>query len=338
MTGLYQDTLIEELLHGVRPLLHRWELSADSGLSLLCISENATFRADDPGRDRPVVLRVHRPGYHGYDEIVSELAWIEDLRANRVVETPRPLADSEGGLVASFRHRGELRHVVAFEFMSGAEPDESSDLRDRFRQLGRITARLHQHAKGWQKPPGFNRKTWNFETMLGSRPHWGDWRDALGLDANGENLLADCVSQLSRQLDEYGTGPERFGLIHADLRLTNLLADGGRLAVIDFDDCGFGWYLYDLAAAVSFIETSPQIPSLQRAWVQGYREVAPLSPRDESAIPMFIMLRRLLLTAWIASHAETPTARELGSGYTDDTVRLARDYLQHYGQTSSQGP
>ncbi len=331
MTGLYQDTLVEELLHGVNSVLHRWGLSADSGLSLLCISENATFRADDPERDRPVVFRVHRPGYHGYDEIVSELAWINDLRTNRVVETPCPLEDREGELVASFRHRGELRYLVAFEFMPGVEPGESDDLNDGFRQLGEITARLHQHARCWQTPPGFDRKVWNFETMLGSQPHWGDWRNALGLDPDGENLLAGCVSLLSRQLDEYGAGPERFGLIHADLRLANLLAEDGRLAVIDFDDCGFGWYLYDFAAAISFIETSPQIPALQQAWVQGYRKVASLSPRDESAIPMFIMLRRLLLTAWIASHAETPTARELGSGYTGDTVQLARDYLQHHG-------
>ncbi len=331
MSGLYQDTLIEELRLGVKSILHLWELSADSNLDLLCISENATFRVDDPGRAHPVVFRVHRPGYHDLDEILSELAWIDALRAGRVVETPCPLKNSAGELVASFDHDGELRFVVAFEFMPGTEPDESGDLGSGFHLLGQITARLHQHAKHWQRPPGFDRKIWDFETTLGSQPHWGDWRDALGLDTEGERVLADCVSLLSRQLDEYGTDQERFGLIHADLRLANLLMQDDRLAVIDFDDCGLGWYMYDFAAAISFIETSPQVASLQQAWTRGYREVAPLEARDESAIPMFVMLRRLLLTAWIASHEETPTAQELGTGYTDDSLRLARNYLQLHG-------
>ena len=331
MSGLYQDEIIEELRAGVTSILGLWGLSADTELDLLCISENATFRADDPLRDESLVFRVHRPGYHQFDEILSELVWIEDLRAGKIVDTPCPLKTERGDLVGSFEQGGEMRHVVAFEFMSGSEPDESGDLSSGFRQLGAITASLHQHARRWSRPATFNRKTWDFDTTLGSRPHWGNWRAALGLDSAGEVVLADCVSLLSLQLDEYGSDESRFGLIHADLRLANLLMDGERLAVIDFDDCGFGWYMYDFAAAVSFIETSPQIVALQTAWVQGYREVAALDAMDENAISMFVMLRRLLLTAWIASHAETPTAQELGSGYTQDTVRLARDYLRERG-------
>ena len=61
-------------------------------VELLAISENATFLARDPERAAPVVLRVHRPGYHRRAEIESELAWIEALRRDRVVETPEPLA------------------------------------------------------------------------------------------------------------------------------------------------------------------------------------------------------------------------------------------------------
>ncbi len=107
-------------------------------------------------------------------------------------------------------------------------------------------------------------------------------------------------------------------LVHADMRVANLLVDGDTLSVIDFDDCGFSWYLYDFAAAVSFIEHEPFIPELQAAWIAGYRTVAPLSDEECAILPVFIMLRRMLLTAWIASHSETPTAQALG-----ETVRRA---------------
>jgi len=325
--GLYHDDFVESLQRELSAELGRWGLSASTRLSLLSISENATFRADDPERDEPLVLRVHRPGYHSVAEIESELAWIAALRAESIVLTPQPLPTLDGDSIATFEHDGSSRQAVAFEFMPGRELDGSRDLQRDFRRLGAITARLHGHALRWSRPDGFTRKTWDFETMLGAGAHWGDWRRALGLSAGGRAVLEHCVGLLHEQLADYGQGAKRFGLVHADLRLANLLSDGERLAVIDFDDCGFSWYMYDFAAAVSYIETSPEMNRLQSAWLTGYREVSPLSSEEENALPMFVMLRRLLLTAWVASHAETPTAQELGNGFTDATVELAREYL-----------
>ena len=45
-------------------------------------------------------------------------------------------------------------------------------------------------------------------------------------------------------------------------------------------------------------------------------------------MPTFVVLRRILLTAWLASHAEVPWARELGAGYTAGTVALADAWLR----------
>ncbi len=327
MAGLFDDTLIEELRAGAAGLAGRWGLSPETTVSLLTISENATFRADDPASGAPVILRVHRPDYHSIDEIRSELAWIDELRRTGVIHTPAPLSTLDGDRIASFDHHGESRHVVAFEFMNGTEPGPSDDLVEGFAQLGEISARLHQHARAWQRPADFRRKIWNYKTTVGAAPHWGDWRAALGLTGDGQALLERTGAELERRLTAFGDGADRFGLIHADLRLANLLIDGERLGVIDFDDCGFGWFVYDFAAAVSFFEHDPIIPALQDAWVEGYRRVAPLSAEEKAALPTFVMLRRLLLTAWIASHSETPTARELGPAYTDGTLELAETFL-----------
>jgi Ser/Thr protein kinase RdoA (MazF antagonist) len=104
--------------------------------------------------------------------------------------------------------------------------------------------------------------------------------------------------------------------------------DGDRLRIIDFDDCGFGWLLYDFAAAVSFMEHEPIVPELLRAWCNGYRKSLPLRALDQAEIPTFVVLRRILLTAWLASHAEVPFARELGASYTEGTVALAQELLR----------
>lgn len=321
---MYDAAFLDHLRRLLAAALPRWGLPADSALTLLNISENATFLAD--GR---LVLRVYRQGYHTPAEMRSELDWIAALRAAGVVETPEPLPALDGTLLQALPDGGETRHAVAFARMPGVEPAE--DLPERFRQLGRITARLHAHARVWAPPPGFLRKRWDAKTMLGDRPHWGHWRAALGLDAAGAAVLQQAATRLRGLLAEYGDGPDRFGLVHADLRLANLLADGARLGVIDFDDCGFCWHLYDFAAAVSFIEHDPMVPQLMREWVAGYRAVAPLAAADVAMLPAFIMLRRLVLTAWIASHAETPTAQALGVDYTRGTVMLARRFLAGTG-------
>lgn len=328
MTGLYTDAFLEDLRAHAGALAPRWGLSPRTTASLLNISENATFRLDDPEAAAPVVVRVHRPAYHAPAEIASEIAWLDALRAGRIVDTPAILPVAGGGKVAAFEHDGEIRHAVAFEWMEGTEPEAGLGLVPGFRDLGGISARLHGHAKSWTRPAGFVRKTWNWETTVGPVMHWGDWRAAEGLGAEGRAILERVSDALRARLGAYGEGADRFGLVHADLRLANLLEKDGRLGVIDFDDCGFGWFAYDFAASISFLEHEPWIPELAAAWLEGYAAVAPLPPEAEAILPHMVMLRRMLLTAWIASHAETPTAQGLAAeGYAAGTVELAERHL-----------
>ena len=114
------------------------------------------------------------------------------------------------------------------------------------------------------------------------------------------------------------------------MRLANLLIDGDVTKVIDFDDCGFGWLLYDCATTVSFFEHKPEVPDLLRAWVRGYRKVIDLPEDDEHEIQTFVMLRRLLLVAWIGSHSETDLAQSMGVDYTRGTVALCEKYLVEF--------
>ncbi|WP_417541515.1 aminotransferase class III-fold pyridoxal phosphate-dependent enzyme [Methylophaga thalassica] len=331
MAGLYNSLFVQGLTRGVKSLLPQWGVSDKATISLLTVSENATFLIKDEQRDNQFIIRVHRPDYHSKNEILSELMWIQSLRQQQVLNTPEPLAMEDGSLVAEFDDDGTARYVVAFEFLPGQQPSEDESLIEGFELLGATSAKLHLHAKQWRLPDTFQRKKWNFDSAFGRQPLWGDWREALGLDEQGKNVLERLCEVLESKLADYGEGPERFGLVHADLRLANLLADGHDLGVIDFDDCGFSWFMYDFASAVSFLELSPLLPELERAWIRGYKSVSPLSEEDEAMISTFVMFRRLLLTAWVASHPETETAAEAGfDKYTAGTIELAKRYLDEH--------
>ena len=319
---------IETFQVALAAALGRWNFSPRATLRFLSHSENTTFLASDPETGLELVLRVHRINYHTRAEIFSELAWISALVADSVVDTPSPVPDREGNLLCEFAAGGLMRNVVAFERMSGHEPDQSASLPAWFRKLGELSARLHSHSRQWSRPRTFDRKTWDFDAMLGTRPLWGDWRAGMGLQDSTTRLLQQVADRIAQRLHAYGAENHRFGLVHADLRLANLLVDGNRLGIIDFDDCGFSWFLYDFAAAISFIEHQPIAQELQAAWVEGYREVASVSKEDEAMLPVFVMLRRMLLVAWIASHSETDAARTLGTDYTHGTAAMGDQFLR----------
>ena len=314
--------------------LDRYDLPDGAQAHLINVSENATYRIDAPDDATKWALRVHREGYHTRNGIASELAWLTALRRNGAVVTPTPIAGADGELIQLVSHDAvpNPRHVVLSAWEEGVEPDEEQqDLRAPFEVLGEITARMHVHVQEWERPAGFERFTWDFETTLGSRPHWGSWRDGMGLTLEIESLFARTIDLIRRRLERFGTSAQRFNLIHCDMRLANLLIDGDCTKVIDFDDCGFSWLMYDCATTVSFFEHKPEVPELIAAWLRGYRRVIDLPHADEEEIPTFVMLRRLLLVAWIGSHSETEIAQSMGIEYTRGTVPLCEDYLSRFG-------
>jgi Ser/Thr protein kinase RdoA (MazF antagonist) len=325
--------MLDRLWHLAFAATRQFDLPRDVDIKMINLSENATYKVETPD-GRRWALRLHRPGYHSKQAILSELAWMIDLREKGVVVTPTPVAGKNGAILQHVSHPSvaEPRYAVLSEWLVGSEPGIGQDLLKPFEVLGEVTARMHAHARGWQRPANFERLTWNFETALaGAKPHWGRWQDGMGVDVEKQKLFARSVEAIGRRLGAYGSSHERFGLIHCDLRLANLLLDGDKVNVIDFDDCGFSWFMYDAATPVSFYEHEPQVPDLIDAWKVGYRRAAELSTEDENEIPTFIMLRRLLLVAWIGSHSETDLAKSMGLGYTENTTALCDKYLVNFG-------
>ena len=328
---LPHDLLMERLAEMAKTAVPVYGLNPESALTMINHSENTTFRIDDPASGARAALRIHRNDYHSKHGIGCELAWMKALREETGVITPTPIASPDGELINMLEAPDlKPRYCVLFEFLDGEEPSED-ELLGPFRVLGEISGRFHKHSEGWRIPDGFERLQWDFEHMLGDSPNWGDWKQAPALDARRTALIARQVAVMKRRLEAFGKAPHRFGLVHADLRLANLLIHDGITQVIDFDDSGMSWHLYDLAAALSFIEERPDVPELVDAWVTGYRKVHDLGKVDVAEIPTFLMLRRTLILAWMGSHSQTDLALELGPDYTAVSCELAEKYLSDLG-------
>ncbi len=134
-----------------RAALEPFGFSPAATVTLLSLSENATYRVDDPADGRTAVLRVHRTGYHPPGAVASELAWLQALRRDEGLLTPAVYPAPDGREVVDIA-LGELtRQTVLFELLPGTEPPEDQ-LTEKFELLGQISARMHRHARNWDRP------------------------------------------------------------------------------------------------------------------------------------------------------------------------------------------
>jgi Ser/Thr protein kinase RdoA (MazF antagonist) len=324
-TEQYDVLTDQQVTQLARQLLYYYPSQYQGQLKLLCRSENATFKIETNAHF--YAMRVHRCGYHSKNNILSELAWLHALRETGII-VPEAIAGNDGDFVQTVTLAdGSIRHAVLFNWIEGEMP--TTDVNPAaFEQLGAITAKLHQHSRQWQKPHYFKRIVWNYRTMVTDQAHWGRWQDAPHLQAKDHPIIHEALLRVHAELSDYGQDSYRYGLIHADLRLTNLLLYEGETRVIDFDDCGMGWYMHDLAAAISFNEHLPNAPLWVEHWLKGYERIAHLNQAELEIIPTLIIQRRIQMLAWTGTHAETDMTLSLGNDWANESVRLCRKFLE----------
>jgi len=312
--------------------LELWELPRGAAATLINISENHTYRVDVP-QGPSTILRVHRSGYRSQDEIAGELAWTKALRESGALRTPSTIPGIDGQEIQLVRDPTAQKTVqlVMFEFVDGEHPDDSQDIHALFGALGGLAARAHNHSANWRPPVGFTRPSWNLDAVFGSDAPWGNWRSAPNVDFVIEQVLERAESTVIDRLKRLGAATGHFGLIHADMRLANLLVEDGQVVLIDFDDCGHGWHLFDFAAAVSFMECDAQVSELFEAWANAYRKERELGEEMALEWQTFVMMRRLSLLAWVGSRRESTEPQQLAGSFATDTASLAEGYLSEMG-------
>jgi Ser/Thr protein kinase RdoA (MazF antagonist) len=110
---------------------------------------------------------------------------------------------------------------------------------------------------------------------------------------------------------QLGEAPDVFGLIHADAHLDNVLFNGPEARLIDFDDCGFGYRIYDVAVALWELRHRDDFSGFKEAFVRGYSEHRPLPIEQLRHLDAFIAAREVAFGLWLVGMAQTrPAFRE----------------------------
>ncbi|MEU8544566.1 phosphotransferase [Streptomyces sp. NPDC048717] len=264
--------------------------------------DNAVWRAT-LGRASFVVRLSVRDGRPAHQQR-SEMLWLESLATSGAVAVPEPVTTTGGQYVVTVDVPGhdEPATLALLHWLPGTteppytQPGVAQD-------MGRATAHLHEHA-ATVPMPGFDRPVWDADTILHSGYALTNPAAQKLLGAEGTAALRKVAELITPLLRE--SGRDDYGRIHADLHRENMIAlPGGGVGIIDFDDCGTGHWLLDIATVLSSIHRiAHKAPGgyadFARAYLAGYTQVRPLPHDFDRLLEPYLLLRDAFVLNFVA--------------------------------------
>ena len=285
-------------------------------LTPLSQGHNTLFRVDAADGLR-YALRVQRPGWGTVESVRSELLWLSALQRETHLGVAGVVPTVAGDLlqVAAVECIPEPRICVLFNWIGGRSLNAGL-MPGHLHRVGALMAQMQDHSARYALPNGFVRgRVYSLTNRVNKASRRGEpllrgpARDHIDEQTAVELVASICSSQdralVERALDRIheaqrsvGFGPNVYGLIHADLHQWNVHFRRDRVYALDFDDCGWGHHLYDMAVTLSEIQGRENTPALRTAFLAGYRSVLPLPGQHEEHLDAFITMRNLQNMTW----------------------------------------
>ena len=310
----------------VAAALERFGLAGDASTEFVRHGENTTYRIT-AADGRRFALRINRPGYQSEEAIRSELAWMGSLRESGV-RTALAMPGLDGDPLQTVKAADHAaRTAVMFEWIDGV-PLSAVGGSEPWARLGELMARIHVHGRHWARPAWFTRPAWDAGALVGDEPRWGAPDPLRVFSEDDRATLEACRVEVLARLQAIGEERDRYGLIHADLGFENVLvADDGTVTIIDFDDSGDSWYVYELASALYAHDRTEGFGERRDALVSGYRRIRELPDELLAELPTFLMARRIQTLGWMFSRPETAHAERQRPRRIQSTPPATREYL-----------
>ena len=241
-------------------------------------------------------LRLHRTAYQTGAAIRAEIDWCAAL-ADAGLPVASPVPTPAGARLVRL---STGRHASVTSWVEGAPLGENgvalaqpvATQIDLHHRLGHLLARIHA-ATDANPPAPFPRPVRDIAGLTGEAPVWGRFWEHPAAGEDDRAILREARAFLRDRLMSL-KAPD-LGPIHADLLRENVLVGEDTLSLIDFDDCGTGFRLYDLGTAMVQNDDEPARDDLRDALIAGY---ASLRPADAASVDLMTLARGCASVGW----------------------------------------
>ena len=246
-------------------------------------------------QDGEFILRIGHSGRRTPEMIAGEVDWINYL-ARGGANVSRAILSKNGKLVEAIADgHGEQFLATAFLKAPGVPPWEATLSSDFLEHYGRVIGRIHALTKDYVPPyPTWKRPEWDSPGNL----EIADWLPA------SESAVLQKFQELLPYFETLPKDRESYGLIHQDAHGGNFFVHEGKITLFDFDDCVYGWFIYDIAMVFFYglmgYEHDPiHVEEYASAFFKGYSQENTLDPKWLDTLPYFLKLREIDLYALI---------------------------------------
>ncbi|MBT3983892.1 MAG: phosphotransferase [Bacteriovoracaceae bacterium] len=295
--------------------------------------ENTTYKIVDSKKQK-YLLRIHRNGYHSKQAIGEELKWLTRLSQKTSITSPIPLKSKSSELVVSRKLpiSGELRNMTLLKWVEGRRISRSVGGR-HLKLIAELLADLHKDASKFSVK---KRHYWDAEGLVGKNPFMGPLKGLDGLSTREQEIITRGQKLIYHKLNNYQKkNPHKLSMIHADLHFGNLFQNQGQICPIDFDDCGYGFHMYDLAVTSMslshFVDnksiTKKSYQALNEIFLNSYDSCSSLGQKDINAITDLGHARRLMAVQWFYTRYDNPRLFARAIPYAKATVKILKKIL-----------
>jgi Ser/Thr protein kinase RdoA (MazF antagonist) len=258
------------------------------------------------------------------------------LRQRCGLAVPEPVPTGRGELLVEASCPGipQPRNCSLLRWIRGRRLGGRAVVR-HYAAQGRLMAIMHAFAERWHWSGRAKPRRYDWDGLFRQVP-------ALCLPVdNVWSLLPKAYSRpfrrvtgrVRRAMDYLGSGPDAFGLIHADLGVdANLLFWQGQPRPIDFDELGLGYWIYDLAVALEHCRGHRDYLRNRDALLAGYAEVRKLPAEQLRYLDLFMAALDVHLGLWANAVVTMGSARDAVRRRLRRYVGMVERYLESGAQ------
>ena len=192
---------------------------------------------------------------------------------------------------------------LLLSYLDGHSPEPMLVTVDEMRKIGQFLAQFHHVEIGRT----IERKSLDWDGLFSKSGIYYPGDENMTVFTETQLSVMDAVAEkVKSAMDEFGQNDAEFGLIHGDLLLKNILFHENEVRALDFEYCGWGYYLYDLTPILWQLKPQVRYLQLEQALWDGYTSIRPLTDRHHDLLETFIAGRQVASMRWIAANQQNP--------------------------------
>lgn len=287
--------------------------------------ENTTFKLSTEQGN--FLLRVYCGLHNTAQDIESEANIIEYLSSCNNYTYQKPIRNNYDNFVSIFE-AAESKPVSILSWIDSPIVGHQVDDLSLFEKLGKLIACIHNKLADWQKPVDFQRPTLDVDGLIGNNGAFGYANLGYKYFDRETVSLFELVCKRLVDFEAVTAKETNFGIIHGDLHLNNVILHQNSLIPIDFDDSGWGYYIYDLAVILANYWGMMEYSAIKTNLLQGYRTIRKLSVEIENQLSLFIAARYICLAVYLAGKSEKEsTLKQTALEYIPSYVAKLKDII-----------